>query len=197
MRMNNIKFITAGLMATAYTIPASAQVPPPFNPPSIYYALQGGVASIPTLSEFGLIALGMALLGGALYFLKAHQGKGHRLMSLLVALLGVTLLMSKQDVIQNAWAVIEPFSVVATGADQGVVSLNQGDGIYEITNGNASTIKITDITNETSCNQFNPNYLWIVTPYSNAPQTPGCDINSQVAPNAKCYVSVYCTPPPS
>lgn len=171
--------------------------------------------SIPALGSIGLVLLSVLMLAGALYFHRHAGGKGARLLSWMLGLVGLGVIASQHEPIRNAWAVPALQASFANGSS--VVPLSQGQGVYEITNNAGSPIKITGFTgNGDSCGSIalgasgakihlasNSVHLaatagsfWNICPHG-APDCPtnplpGCVIDSVVPPSSTCYVSLEC-----
>lgn len=138
--------------------------------------------SVPTLSEYGMIGLSILMVLAGLVYLKITKGNNRRVVSYLLVSAGAALVVAQSDVISNAWAVLPQVWPISTRSSP--VLLENGEGIYPITNDSGSSIKITALVNGNSCT---------VSPYANSPSyTPACNVDDVVAPGGKCHVRVNC-----
>jgi hypothetical protein len=174
-------------------------------------------ASVPALGDIGLMLLALLMLAGAFYFHRQAR-TGARVLSVILGLMGLGLVTAQQGSINVARA----FSALTASFDSGssVVPLDQGVGVYEITNNAGAPIKITGFTgNGEACGsimnvtfkhgekvhlaannillaQEIPQSQWNICPHGEdfCPGTPipGCSINSLVQPSGTCYLTLEC-----
>ncbi len=137
--------------------------------------------AVPTMSEYGMLALSLLILAAGVYYLKSHRDATRRLLSLLVIAAGATMIYAKSDLISNAWAI----AVYEVTTQSSPVLLQANDGIHSITNGTGHPIKIRALVDGDGCT---------VEPSTNDNYLPACDVNVQVAPGGACHVYVDCGP---
>jgi hypothetical protein len=137
--------------------------------------------SVPTMSEYGMLAMSLLILAAGIYYMKTHRDATRRLLSLLVVAAGASMIYAKSDMISSAWAVAV-YEVVTRSSP---VLLETNNGIHSITNGAGQPIKIRALVDGGGCT---------VAPSTNDNFMPACDVNVQVAPGSACHVYVDCSP---
>lgn len=212
MRLNPLRAgIVSGTVALAIAPNALAQV----TPPSITYQVLLQGTPVPSLGVSGLIILSILMLAGALYLFRHARDRKSRFLSLLVGLLGVGLIGINNKAIDQAWANGSPLLGVFNQGST-VVSLDQGIGMYDISNPGPSPVQVTGFTGDGDlCASLQEallrygkvhlaaagavipgNSYWRICPngVGDCPPspTPGCTIGSTVPAGGHCYVDLQC-----
>ena len=142
----------------------------------------GGVSAVPTLGEWTLIALTLALMGVAWRVLRGRVG-AHLLAPLL--LLGGLLTVSGFNVsgwLQPAQAAAEYDEAVLSNAAGGVATVQQG--LTQVTNTSGVALKITKLeVMEGEEEGGMPDFLDPDEPY-----VPQCKVGTQLSPDGVCWV---------
>lgn len=208
-----MRHVLTGSVACAFSPYAAAQ--------AINYQVLNSTP-VPTLGTAGLAVLSILIVGGAIYFHRQARSQSAKLLSLMVGLIGLGVVATKHEVIQEAWATLSPREFTAGST----VVVLPGTGIFEVVNNSGAPIRITGF-DVSSCNSINftqrqekihlaaldmplsdlgiklagtSSGTWSYCAYGvpgcsdPAPTPPaiGCAIGSQVQPSLSCFVTVKC-----
>ncbi len=205
--------VLAGSVACGFAPYAAAQ--------AINYQVLNST-SVPALGTAGLVVLSLLIIGGAAYFHRQARSQSTKLLSLMAGLIGLSMLAANRDVIQDAWAEIQPQFT----AGNTVVQL-PGEGTFEIINSSGASILITgfsgvgetcgtnvtqrfekihlaaldmplsDLGIKVAVNNINGTLNICPHGAAGCPPAPtppaiGCEIGSLVQPTLSCFVTVSC-----
>lgn len=126
------------------------------------------VASVPTLSEWGMVITAV-LLAGVAAFAMRKKANSKTILSLALSAIGLFGGAFGHDVIDEAWSILLPEMTAPTG---GVVNLPSNVGVLPVENATQVPLKIMGVT---------------PADVQNSPTTT-CDPGVIVAPQATCNV---------